>query len=128
MVHEKNRHFKGLAENDPFIRALQKGVVAIYSGLVMGHDLPDDRAMLYAWLDLTVRSGLKHEKGLQSCYAGIRADHSMSTGLWYGRETMQKWRLPGARGGLVVDTGVVLKMDGALAMNIPMHIDLSDVG
>jgi hypothetical protein len=97
-----------------------------YSGPVMGHDLSGGRTMPYYWLDLTVTSAVKHEKGSQSYYTGISIDHSMSTGLWYGRETMQKWCLPGAGGDLVTDTGVLLKMDGALAMKMPMHNSLSN--
>lgn len=128
MVDEKNRNFEDFAGRNSFIQALQYGITATYSGLVMGHDYPDDRAMPCTWLDLTITSAVKHGKAFPSCYAGIRVDHSMSVGLWYGRRTMQRWCLLGARCDMATDTGMVLKMDGAPAMNMPMHIDLSDFG
>ncbi|KAF2633808.1 hypothetical protein BU25DRAFT_405663 [Macroventuria anomochaeta] len=122
VVSEKVKHFKEFAKNDNFNQVLQPGIYARYSELVMGHNLSDDCTMPSAWLDLTITSVVKHEKTCKSYYVEGRADHSMSTGLWYGDKTIQRSRFPETRGILAMATGATLEMDNASALNIPMGI------
>ncbi|KAF1365991.1 hypothetical protein EJ07DRAFT_150459 [Lizonia empirigonia] len=120
-VCEKTKHFREFAKNDNFDQVLQSDIYARYCELIMGRDLPDDRTMPSAWLDLTITSAVKHEKDCESCHIGIRADHNLSTALWYGEKTMQKWSDSNTAGS---PASVLLKMD-ASAMNMPMNIGMS---
>ncbi|KAF2633024.1 hypothetical protein BU25DRAFT_406292 [Macroventuria anomochaeta] len=125
VVKEKNKHFNEFARNDNFNQALQSGIDARYSELIMGKDLSEDRTMPFAWLDLTVISTIKHEEFNESYYEWTNVDSSMSVGLWYGEKSMQKWRFPRRSGSSAdMDAGVVLKMDNASSMNMPMNISL----
>lgn len=125
VVCEKNKHFREFAKNNNFDQVLQSGIYAKYCELIMGHDLPDDRIMPFAWLDLTITSAVKHEEDCESCHTGIRADHNMSAALWYGEKTMQKRGVPNTTGNPATDRSVLFKMD-ALAMNMPMNIGMSE--
>lgn len=119
VIREKNKHFREFARNDNFNKVLPPGVYAKYAELIMGRELCDDQTMPYVWLDLTITSAVKYKAVCEFYEMGRRADYSISTGLWYGDQTMQKWQPPNT-GSSAIDMGVLLKVDHAFLTNMPM--------
>ncbi|KAF1363089.1 hypothetical protein EJ07DRAFT_152606 [Lizonia empirigonia] len=122
VVGEKIKHFREFAKNDNFSMALRPGIYAAYSELIMGRDLPDNRTMPLAWLDLTIISTVKHEKLCKRRCVGMRMNSSTSTGLWYGDKTMRRYCNPCIAGGRAIDMGVLLEMEHISAISMPMDI------
>jgi hypothetical protein len=126
-VIKEQKHMERFMEHNAFTETLESGIYARYSSLSASKELPDHWTVHSAWLDLTITSSIKHgvyKDELRHMQA--KTNHNMSTALWYGEKSMQKWYVPdrATRGRLCIDTGVMLRIENASSMRMPINIRL----
>lgn len=116
-----------IVKSDYLTDSLEYGIVADYSGFLIGKGLIKNDAVTEPWLELTITSATKCTyRTAQTQTTDAECPPNTLVGLWYGKRSMQRWCVSSGPTEMkhCVETGVILRIDNDGSLQTPLNESL----